>query len=133
MQTLFDESLRPRSRAVGLIAILFTVGAHAGSTCPDVVVSPSGSTFNVAALIEDTGSPEAALDKARTALSQVNSGGGCRLFEDIAACDETLLVAKKAIAALEACSAAIPPKHQAPQKRERRPFNETEKQVDQQE
>lgn len=111
MQTVFDESLRPRSRAVGLVATLLTVGAHAGSTCPDVVVSPSGSTFNVAALIADTGSPEAALDKARTALSQVKSGGGCRIFEDIAACEETLLVAKKAIAALEACSAASPPKH----------------------
>ena len=76
---------------------------RAESTCPDYVVLPSGSAFNIARLIADAGSPQAALDKARSAVEQVSSNGGCPRSVRRAVCDETIAVAKKAIVALEAC------------------------------
>ncbi|RFU49871.1 hypothetical protein D0B32_05385 [Paraburkholderia sp. DHOC27] len=81
-----------------------TAGVCAEPTCPGFVETHSGSTFNLAALIHDKGSPAAALDDARRAVSRVNAGGGCGIFKDPAACEETLAVAKLAIDALEACT-----------------------------
>lgn len=91
--------------AAGLLLIFVAVGARAKSPCPSWVVTRAGSAFNVAALISDSGSPEAALAKARNALARVNNGGGCEAIAsgDPAACDETIALAKKAIAALEEC------------------------------
>jgi hypothetical protein len=70
------------------------------------VETASGSVFNVSALIADTGSPESALEKVRTALSKVDAGGGCAAFGNTRACDETVTLARKAIGALEACTAS---------------------------
>jgi hypothetical protein len=90
-------------------AMLLAIEARAESTCPDFVILPSGSVFNIARLIKDTGSPEAALKKARTAVDQINSNGGCPKSVQRAVCDETMAVAKKAIVALEACAAHAGP------------------------
>ena len=98
-----------------LLAALLAPPVHAGSSCPDFVILPSGSVFNIAKLIADTGSPEAALKKARTAFDQVSANGGCPKSVQRAVCEETLAVAKKAIVALEAC-AAHGPQTDAPEK-----------------
>ncbi|CAD6550770.1 hypothetical protein ACFQ3P_24550 [Paraburkholderia sabiae] len=84
-------------------ATLLATQVRAESTCPDYVVLPSGSAFNIARLIKDAGSPQAALDKARSAVEQVSSNGGCPRSVKRAVCEETMTVAKKAIAALEGC------------------------------
>ncbi|SAK44483.1 hypothetical protein AWB81_00300 [Caballeronia arationis] len=88
----------------GLFALLFSALAQAEAACPNWVETASGSAFNIAALIADAGSANAALDRVRRALSKVNAGGGCAIFSDRPACDETLALAKKAITALESCS-----------------------------
>jgi hypothetical protein len=93
-----------RKPAAGLFLVCVAIGAQAKSTCPNWVVTPAGSAFNVAALISDNGSPGAALAKARNAVERVNKGGGCEsIADDPAACHETIALAKKAIAALEEC------------------------------
>ncbi|HWT37760.1 MAG TPA: hypothetical protein VN289_15840 [Paraburkholderia sp.] len=84
---------------------LLATQVHAESTCPDYVVLPSGSAFNIARLIKDAGSPQAALDKARSAVAQVSSNGGCPRSVRRVVCEETMAVAKKAIVALEGCVA----------------------------
>jgi hypothetical protein len=90
---------------------LIEADAAARTECPDFVELPSGSSFNVARLIYDNGSPDVALRKARQMFA-LASEGGCPRLEKPAACDETLAVARKAITALELCtadtSAAIP-------------------------
>lgn len=103
------RDLRKYFRGLPLVApvALFSapvVEAYAESVCPDYVVLPSGSAFNIARLIADTGSPEAALGKARAAVAQVNSSGGCGRLNRSAVCEETMAVARKAIVALEACA-----------------------------
>ncbi|ALP66163.1 hypothetical protein [Paraburkholderia caribensis] len=85
-------------------ALLVATPVHAESTCPDYVILPSGSVFNIARLIADTGSPEAALRKARGALNEIAANGGCPKSVRRAVCDETMAVAKKAVVALEACA-----------------------------
>lgn len=100
--------------AAGLVLIVVAIGARAKPACPDWVVTRAGSAFNVAALISDNGSPEAALEKARNALARVNNGGGCESIVDPAACDETIALAKKAIAALEECGTPNAPARPAP-------------------
>jgi hypothetical protein len=85
-----------RLPAVGLFSIFVAIGARAKSPCPNWVVTPGGSAFNVAALISDSGSPGAALAKARNTLARVNNGGGCEsIAADPAACGETIALAKK--------------------------------------
>ncbi|ACC74295.1 hypothetical protein PPMP20_21435 [Paraburkholderia phymatum] len=86
-------------------AALLAAQVRAESACPDYVVLPSGSAFNIARLIADAGSPQAALDKARSAVEQVSSNGGCPRSVRRVVCEETLAVAKKAILALEGCVA----------------------------
>jgi len=109
MKTLVDRSRGLRRPLACSLAILAMAGAHAESSCPALVESQSGSVFNLAALIHDTGSPAAALDDARLAVTRVNAGGGCGIFREPAACDATIALAKRAIAALEACTGAKSP------------------------
>jgi hypothetical protein len=90
--------------AAALVTMLFTARAQAGSACPNWVETSSGSSFNVAAVIADNGSPQAALVKVRAALSQMDAVGGCKALGDSVACHETVALAAKAIAALEECT-----------------------------
>lgn len=106
MRTLFRRPYRSRWCISGAVSTLFFAGTYAEAACPNYVELNSGTTFSVAAVILDTGSPEAALRKLRGALSQTNAAGGCRRINDHAACEETLAAARKAIAALEACTAS---------------------------
>jgi hypothetical protein len=106
MKTLVDWSRGLRLPIACAMAMLLMAGAHAESSCPALVETSSGSVFNLAALIHDKGSPAAALDDARLAVKRVNAGGGCGIFKDPAACDATIALAKKAIAALETCTGA---------------------------
>lgn len=92
--------------AVFLSATLFAVDARSDEHCPQLVESRAGSVFNMSAFIKDNGSPQAALDTARAAVSKVNKGGGCGIFSNVAACEETLTLAAVAIAALQACIAS---------------------------
>ncbi|BCF91008.1 hypothetical protein [Paraburkholderia largidicola] len=94
--------------APAAIALLLATPVHAESTCPDFVILPSGSVFNIAKLIADTGSPEAALKKAKGALDEIAANGGCPKSVRRAVCDETTAVARKAVVALEACAAHGP-------------------------
>ena len=115
LMTLLAFRLR-RWQAAGLSSIVVAGGADAKTTCPDWVVTRAGSAFNVAALISDSGSPQSALEKARNALARVINGGGCQSTADPAACDETVVLAKKAIEALEACAPTNAPTTPAPKK-----------------
>ncbi|WP_106855090.1 hypothetical protein [Caballeronia novacaledonica] len=99
-------SLRCAVAAFGLIC----VAAHAQTQCPGYVETDAGSAFDVASIIRDTGSPQSALDKVRNAVARVNAGGGCSIFRERRACEETLTLADKAIAALQVCAAAKMPK-----------------------
>jgi hypothetical protein len=94
----------PVIAAIGLIC----VAAHA--ECPGYVETDAGSAFDIASIIRDTGSPQSALDKVRSAVARVNAGGGCSIFRDRLACEETLTLANKAIVALEACASSSAPK-----------------------
>ena len=96
----------PAIAAIGMIC----VAAHAQTQCPSYVETDAGSAFDVASIIRDTGSPQSALDKVRSAVARVNAGGGCSIFRDRLACEETLALANKAIAALQACAASKLPK-----------------------
>jgi hypothetical protein len=89
-----------------LSATLFATDVLADDTCPQLVESRAGSVFNMSAFIKDNGSPEAALNTAREAVTKVNRGGGCRVLSDVAACEETLKLASVAIEALQTCVAS---------------------------
>ncbi|KND59470.1 hypothetical protein BVER_03267c [Candidatus Burkholderia verschuerenii] len=56
--------------------------------------------------MQDAGSPQSALARIRGAVSKIDAGGGCSIFSDKHACEETLTLAHKAIVALQACSSA---------------------------
>jgi hypothetical protein len=92
--------------AACLSATLFAADAHSAEACPQLVESRAGSVFNMSAFIKDNGSPQAALDTARSAVLKVNRGGGCRIFNNVAACEETLALASVAIAVLQTCIAS---------------------------
>ncbi|AET94644.1 hypothetical protein BSFA1_65700 (plasmid) [Burkholderia sp. SFA1] len=98
------RAVRPRRfpaiAAIGLIC----AAAHAQTQCPGYVETDAGSAFDIASIIRDTGSPQSALDKIRNAVARVNAGGGCSIFRDRLACEETLTLANKAIAALQVCA-----------------------------
>src|ERR1700682_5611912 len=79
--------------AAGLLVVC-TARTQAASACPDWVTTPAGSAFNIAALIADNGSPQAALEKVRDSLARVVKGGGCGTFVEPAACDEPVELAK---------------------------------------
>lgn len=103
-----------RTRTLAAIALI-TVGVsiHAQAECPGYVETDAGSAFDVAAIIKDSGSPQTALDRVRGAVSKINAGGGCSIFANKRACEETLALASKAMVALQACSSASPPKNAA--------------------
>ncbi|WP_244817812.1 hypothetical protein [Caballeronia sp. Lep1P3] len=82
------------------------VAVHAQTTCPGYVETDAGSAFDVASIIKDSGSPQSALDRVRSAVSKIDAGGGCSMFANTRACEETVTLAKKAIVALQACSSA---------------------------
>ncbi|SAL76379.1 hypothetical protein AWB71_05231 [Caballeronia peredens] len=96
----------PVVAAIGLIC----AAAHAQTQCPGYVETDAGSAFDIASIIRDTGSPQSALDKVRSAVARVNAGGGCSIFRDRLACEETLALANKAIVALQACASPGLPK-----------------------
>jgi hypothetical protein len=78
----------------------------AGATCPTYVELPSGTVFDIARLVEDSGSAPDALAKARADVAQVNAFGGCSSLERSPRhkiCQEVMAAANAAIAALEAC------------------------------
>jgi hypothetical protein len=89
---------------------MICVAAHAQTQCPSYVETDAGSAFDIASIIRDTGSPQSALDKVRNAVARVNAGGGCSIFRDRLACEETLALAGKAITALQACASSNLPK-----------------------
>ncbi|MGF6778589.1 hypothetical protein P3T21_003808 [Paraburkholderia sp. GAS334] len=126
MSTLAGLTRRHRGWAIGMAATLLIAGAHARPACPELVTTPAGSVFNVAALIADNGSPEAGLAKIRSALAKIDAGGGCRIFSDIAACEETVALAKRTAAALEKCAAPVPRNGHAQTNDTKRPAEETE-------
>ena len=100
----FSRCARPH-RLCALAALgLVCAAAHAQTQCPGYVETDAGSAFDIASIIKDTGSPQSALEKVRNAVARVNAGGGCSIFRDRLACEETLTLARKAIAALQACT-----------------------------
>ncbi|MDR5734661.1 hypothetical protein QCE47_20335 [Caballeronia sp. LZ025] len=97
-------------RHLSAAVALLVIGVSAHADCPGYVETDAGSAFNIAAIIKDSGSPQEALDKVRGAVSKINAGGGCAIFANKRACEETLSLARKAIVALQACSATAAPK-----------------------
>lgn len=79
----------------------------AAAECPTYVELRSGTVFDIARMIEDSGSPSDALAKARADVAQVNAFGGCASLERsprYQICQEIMAAANAAIAALEACA-----------------------------
>ncbi len=79
--------------------------------CPTYVELQSGTIFDIAKLVEDSGSPTAALKKARTDLAQVKRYGGCKSLEHTrhyGECTEIVAAAEEAISALERCVSRMP-------------------------
>jgi hypothetical protein len=101
--------------APGMYAVLLMAGTSVEAACPDYVTLPSGTAFNLAALIADTGSPDNALRKARSLVAHVNANGGCPQSAELAVCEEILAVTRKAIVALEACSSSGVPSVKMPE------------------
>ncbi|WP_277189168.1 hypothetical protein [Caballeronia sp. BR00000012568055] len=93
--------------AAALIAFsaMLCVAAYAETPCPGYVETDGGSAFNLAAIVHDAGSPQLALRRVQNAVSKIDAGGGCSIFSDQHACEETLTLAHKAIVALQTCSA----------------------------
>jgi hypothetical protein len=110
MTTYFDVPGGLRTGTVGLTLALFVSSAGAASNCPTVITTPAGSAFDMASLISDSGSPLAALAKLRSVLSKLGWGARCSMLRNVAACDETVELAKRAVVALEACAGPTPPK-----------------------
>ena len=108
--TYFDVPGAWRTGTVGLALALFLSGASAATSCPTVITTPGGSAFDMGSLIADNGSPQAALAKLRSVLSKLGWGARCTMLRNVAACDETVELAKRAVLALEACAAPTPPK-----------------------
>lgn len=90
---------------------------RAESACPAYVSLPTGSIFNLARLIADTGSPELALRKIQASLAQIMAAGGCPKVEEPNACQETVTVARKALAELQACTSPRLPEETAERNR----------------
>ncbi|MCC8404476.1 hypothetical protein LJ655_21770 [Paraburkholderia sp. MMS20-SJTN17] len=93
--------------SVLMIAGFQTISGEARAACPAFVELPSGTVFDLAKLIADSGSPSAALEKARADLAQMSRDGECSASEHVrhhAECLEIVEAAHKAVAALEHCS-----------------------------
>ncbi|HEX7935497.1 MAG TPA: hypothetical protein VF573_20815 [Paraburkholderia sp.] len=107
----------PNSLSVAIAGLALTLAvssAGAASNCPNVITTPAGSAFDLASLISDNGSPEAALTRLRSSLTRLDDGARCKMLRDVHACDETVELAKRAVVALEACSARTPREKRAP-------------------
>lgn len=107
--TRFAVAAGLRTGTVGLALALLVSSADAGPSCPTVITSPAGSAFDMASLIADTGSPQAALTRLRAMLSKLGWGTRCTMLRDVNACNETVDLAKRAVVALEACAPTAPP------------------------
>ncbi|WP_051377522.1 hypothetical protein [Paraburkholderia dilworthii] len=84
----------------------FVLEGQSKPVCPTYVELQSGTIFDIAKLVEDSGSPAAALKKARTDLAQVKRYGGCKSLEHTrhyGECTEIVAAAEEAISALERC------------------------------
>lgn len=89
------------------IALFSTFSGDARAACPPYVELSSGTVFDLAKLIADSGSPSAALEKARADLAQVSRDNECSTDEHArhhAECLEIVEAAQKAVGALERCS-----------------------------
>ncbi|SAL86176.1 hypothetical protein AWB74_07596 [Caballeronia arvi] len=60
----------------GPISILIAEAA-----CPTYVELPTGTVFDIARMVDDSGSPSDALAQARADVAQVNAFGGCARLE----------------------------------------------------
>ena len=109
MNTYFDVPGGLRTGTVGLTLAFVVYTAGAASSCPTVITTPGGSAFDMASLISDNGSPAAALAKLRSVLSKLDWGSRCSMLRNVAACEETVELAKRAVVALEACAGSTPP------------------------
>ncbi|KDR29737.1 MULTISPECIES: hypothetical protein [Caballeronia] len=107
---LYPSRRRARRLSLAAAAGMICMAAHAQTQCPGYVETDAGSAFDIASMIRDAGSPQSALDKLRNAVAKVNAGGGCSIFRDRLACEETLTLANKAIVALQACASSRMPK-----------------------
>ncbi|WP_250528046.1 hypothetical protein [Caballeronia sp. GAWG2-1] len=105
-----QTATRPGRRFAVAVLALICVVAHAETQCPGYVETGAGSAFDLAGIIKDTGSPQLALDRVRKAVSKIDAGGGCSIFANTRACEETLNLAHKAIDALQTCSSTSAPK-----------------------
>ncbi|RZF24022.1 hypothetical protein EVC45_41015 [Paraburkholderia sp. UYCP14C] len=95
--------------ALAGLACLPIAKGHADDVCPTYVVLPSGTVFDVAKMIDDSGSAAAALSKVRIDLLQISRYGGCTSVVNTprhAECEEIVAAAEKAIVALESCARA---------------------------
>jgi hypothetical protein len=102
-------SVPPRF-AIALFVASACMTAYAEAPCPGYVETDGGSAFDIAAIVQDAGSQQTALARIRGAVSKIDAGGGCSIFSDRHACEETLTLAHKAIVVLQACSFAKAPK-----------------------
>ncbi|ACC73695.1 hypothetical protein PPMP20_24005 [Paraburkholderia phymatum] len=100
-----------------LLLMFASFSVRAESPCPAYVSLPTGSIFNLARLIADTGSPELALRKVKVSLAQIMAAGGCPKADEPNACQETVTVARKALAELEACTSPPLPEETAERNR----------------
>ncbi|ALE54409.1 hypothetical protein C8K18_107165 [Paraburkholderia sp. GV068] len=121
MNACFEGPGSLRAGTIGLTLALFVSSADATSSCPTVITTPAGSAFDVASLISDNGSPQAALAKLRTMLSKLGGGARCKLLRDVVACNETVELAKRAAVALEACAGSAPPGPSVDRRDQKRP------------
>jgi hypothetical protein len=101
---------RVRTASAAAFAALVCIAAYGETPCPGYVETEAGSAFDLASVIRDSGSPQSALMRLRNAVSKVDAGGGCSIFRDTHACEETMTLAHKAIDALQACAPARAPK-----------------------
>lgn len=85
-------------------ASLISLASNAQTECISYVETDAHSAFDIASLIRDAGSARAALKTLRRDAAKVNAGGGCAIFRDRRACEETLTLANLAINELEACT-----------------------------
>ncbi|MEM5338374.1 hypothetical protein [Paraburkholderia azotifigens] len=104
--------------AGAVLLLMFTSYiVRAEPVCPAYVSLPTGRIFNLARLIADTGSPELAHRKIQDSLAQIMAVGGCPKAEEPDACQETVAVARKALAELQACTSPRLPEETAERNR----------------
>ena len=73
--------LHPAGRLMALAAVFWSSTWIAEAACPTYVEIPSGTVFDIGRMVADSGSPAAALAKARADVAQVESYGGCSTMQ----------------------------------------------------